>query len=80
MERATVGDKLDQPSESIAMLRDAAWALCNAGYDAPDPHLYRSAGQVLYRKAFQEGVMTLFARLDAQNRRLDALLGTQTQS
>jgi hypothetical protein len=54
-------------------LQAAAWELCNASYQTPAGAAYREAGLALYRAAWHERIASVFARLDEQNRRLDAV-------
>lgn len=58
----------------ISRLQSDAWAAWNASYHDPLPDAYRAVSLALYRQAVGERIQALFARLDEQNTRLDAVV------
>jgi hypothetical protein len=65
---------------AISRLQGDAWAAWNASYHAEERDLYRDVSRALYNQDVQERIRTLFARSDAQNTLLDALLADHTKS
>jgi len=59
---------------SVSELQGDAWAAWNASYHEPQPDVLRALAEALYRQDVRERIEALFARLDEQNRRVDALL------
>ena len=57
----------------ISTLQGDAWAAWNASYHAEAPDAYRAVGRALYQQDVENRITTLLARLDEQNRPLDAL-------
>ena len=64
----------DTRSDSISPLQGGAWAAWNASYHEPLRDVHRSVARALYEQDMHERIVALFARLDAQNARLDELL------
>jgi hypothetical protein len=65
----------------ILPLHGEAWAAWNASYDRSGPYdiiaeAHRVVGQTLYLQAVHERIQELFARSDAQNDYLDAMLAS----
>ncbi|GAC1319118.1 MAG: hypothetical protein NVSMB22_01850 [Chloroflexota bacterium] len=56
----------------ISRLQGDAWAAWNASYSAEDREIYQSVSRSLYQQDVRERIVSLFARSDEQNRRLDA--------
>ena len=63
---------------NISPLTGEAWAAFNASYHEPHVDAYRVVGSTLYQHAMSERIQSLFARLDEQNARLDALLAERS--
>lgn len=61
-------------STSISSLQLKAWMIGNASYHVPGGQAYRDLSIELYRQDLSERISALFAKLDAQNDFLDALL------
>jgi hypothetical protein len=64
----------------ISRLQGDAWAAWNASFYAEEKDAYRTVGRALYAQDIHERITTLFARSDAQNAFLDALLASGARS
>lgn len=64
----------ERHADAISPLQGDAWAAWNASYHAPVSDAYRVMSHALYQQDVHERIESLFARSDAQNAELDALL------
>ncbi|GAC1329786.1 MAG: hypothetical protein NVS2B16_17510 [Chloroflexota bacterium] len=65
---------------NVSHLTGEAWAAWNASYYGTHADAYRVVGATLYRHALSEKIQALYARLDEQNARLDALTASREPS
>jgi hypothetical protein len=59
---------------SVSPLQGDAWAAWNASYHEEHREAYQALSSALYRQAWHERIQAQFARLDAQNARLEDIL------
>jgi hypothetical protein len=71
--RLTVASEGCSAVDAVSVLESAAWVAWNASYHAEDGSVFRNLGRAFYQEALHERIATLFAKLDTQNARLDAL-------
>jgi hypothetical protein len=61
--------------DAAVALEHAGWVAWNTSYHTEHGTVYRDLSRAFYREALHERIAQLFAALDAQNARLDDLLG-----
>ena len=61
---------------TVSRLQGDAWAAWNASYGAEECEPFRQVSRDLYNQDVHERIAEMFARSDAQNARLDALLAS----
>ena len=67
------------PDAFISPLQDEAWKVLNASFHTPEREELRERGRALYQQDLRNRVSRLYARLDEQNARLDAILTERTE-